>query len=107
MFGSPSLNSARSVGFSLQNTLEAKMAPKDSTQTEPRKVSLLNNLNFSTSYNFEADSLRLAPVSFSGGTSLFNSKLSVNFSGNLDPYAIDNNGTRINTLNIKNGGGLF
>ncbi|EEG43089.1 conserved hypothetical protein [Flavobacteria bacterium MS024-3C] len=107
MFGAPGLQSSRSVGFSLQNTLEAKMAPKDSTQTEPRKVSLLNNLNFSSSYNFEADSLRLAPVNFSGGTSLFNSKLSVNFSGNLDPYAIDNNGRRINTLNVQNGGGLF
>lgn len=107
MYGAPGLQKSRSVGFSLQNTLEAKLAPKDSTSTEPRKVSLLNNLNFSSSYNFEADSLRLAPVSFSGGTSLFNSKLSVNFSGSLDPYAIDNNGTRINTLNLKNGGGLF
>jgi lipopolysaccharide assembly outer membrane protein LptD (OstA) len=107
MFGAPGLGKSRSVGFSLQNTLEAKLAPKDSSQTEPRKVSILNNLNFSSSYNFEADSLRLAPFNFSGGTSLFNSKLSVNFSGNLDPYAIDNAGRRINTFNVQNGGGLF
>lgn len=33
--------------------------------------------------------------------------MSINFSGGLDPYAIDNNGTRINTLNVKNGGSLF
>jgi len=107
MFGAPGLQKSRSVGFSLQNTLEAKLAPKDSSQTEPRKVSILNNLNFSSSYNFEADSLRLAPFNFSGGTSLFNSKLSVNFSGNLDPYAIDNAGRRINTFNVQNGGSIF
>jgi hypothetical protein len=33
--------------------------------------------------------------------------MSINFGASLDPYAIDNNGTRINTFNIDNGGSLF
>ncbi|WP_343486634.1 putative LPS assembly protein LptD [Allomuricauda sp. d1] len=104
--GAPSLNKSNSLSFSLQNTLEAKVRDKDSTATEPKKISLLSNLNFATSYNFEADSLKLAPISFNGGTTLLQNKMSINFSGSLDPYAIDNNGRRINVLNINNGGGI-
>lgn len=104
--GAPSLTRGNSMTFSLQNTLEAKVRDKDSTALEPKKVSILKNLNFSTSYNFEADSLKLAPISMNGATSLFDNKMSINFAGTLDPYTIDNNGTRINTLNVKNGGSL-
>jgi hypothetical protein len=68
---------------------------------------LLNNLNFSTSYNFAGDSLQWSPVRMSGGTQLFNNKMSVNFGATLDPYALDNNNTRINKFNIDNGGSLF
>ncbi len=107
LYGSPSLSKSNSLSFSLANTLEAKVRDKDSTATEPKKVPILSNFNISTGYNFESDSLRLSPLSVNGGTTLLDSKMSVNFSAGLDPYAIDNNGTRINTLNIKNGGSLF
>jgi len=43
----------------------------------------------------------------SGGTQLFKQKMNVNFGATLDPYAIDNNGSRINKFNIDNGGSLF
>jgi hypothetical protein len=33
--------------------------------------------------------------------------MNVNFGTTLDPYAIDNSGTRINVFNINNGGSLF
>lgn len=105
--GAPGLGKSSAMSFSLQNTLEAKVRDKDTTALEPKKISLLSSLNFSSSYNFEADSLKLSPVRFSGATSFFDKKMSVNFGGTLDPYAIDNNGTRINTWNVKNGGGLF
>ncbi|QWX84780.1 LPS-assembly protein LptD [Cellulophaga sp. HaHaR_3_176] len=102
--GSPSLSKSNSLSFSLANTLEAKVRSKDSTETEAKKIQILRNLNFSTGYNFNADSLKLSPISFSGGTSILKNKMSINFAGTLDPYAIDNNGTRINTFNIDNGG---
>jgi hypothetical protein len=85
--------------------LEAKVRDRDSTATEPKKVSILSNLTLSTSYNFEADSLKLSPISLSGATEIIK-KVPINFAATFDPYAIDNNGRRINTLNIKNGGGL-
>jgi len=107
VFGQPSRGLSNSVGFSLNNTLEAKVMPKDSTQTEAKKIKLLNNLNFSTSYNIAADSLRWSPVSMTAGTQLFDSKLSLNGNASLDPYAINANGRRINTFNINNGGSLF
>ncbi|MEP5428672.1 MAG: putative LPS assembly protein LptD, partial [Flavobacteriaceae bacterium] len=44
IYGQPSLSKGNSLSFSLQNTLEAKVRDKDSTATEPRKVSILSNL---------------------------------------------------------------
>jgi len=105
--GAPSLNKSNSLSFGLANTLEAKVRDKDSTATEPKKVPILSNFNISTGYNFESDSLKLSPLSVNGGTTVLDNKMSINFSAGLDPYAIDNNGTRINTFNIKNGGSLF
>ncbi len=107
LFGSPSRTFSSAIGINLANTVEAKIRPKDSTQTEAKKVMLLNSLNFSTSYNIAADSLAWSPVRVSGSTQLFNNKLNVNFGANLDPYAIDNQGTRIDKFNIDNGGSLF
>lgn len=110
IYGSPGLTNSNIVGFDLSNTFEAKVTDRDSTKVEPKKVMLLNNLNFSTSYNVDADgitSLAWAPVRVSGGTQLFKDKMNVNFGTTLDPYAIDNSGTRINTFNVNNGGSLF
>ena len=105
--GAPSLGKSNSLSFSLANTLEAKVRDKDSTKIEPKKISILNNFNISTGYNFESDSLRLNPLSINGGTNILDNKMSINFSAGLDPYAIDNNGRRIDTWNIDNGGSLF
>ncbi len=107
LFGTPSRAFASSIGINIANTVEAKVRQKDSTKTEPKKVMLLNTLNFSTSYNIAADSLAWSPVRVSGSTQLFNNKMSVNFGANLDPYSIDNQGVRINKFNIDNGGSLF
>jgi hypothetical protein len=107
IFGAPGKNMSNNLGFNLSNTFEAKVTDKDSTKTEPKKIMLLNNLNFSTSYDITADSLRWSPMRVSGGTLLFKQKMNVNFAMTLDPYAINNSGSRINTWNIDNGGSLF
>ena len=90
LFGAPSSGLSNSIGISLNNVLEAKVAPKDpeSDDEEDEKITLLNNLNFNTSYNIAADSLRWSPVSFSAGTRLFKDKLAINLSGSLDPYKV-------------------
>ncbi|WMI64653.1 putative LPS assembly protein LptD [Aestuariibaculum sp. YM273] len=107
IFGSPNKTFSSSMGISVSNNLEAKVRDRDSTAKEPKKVVLLNNLNFSTSYNFAGDSLQWSPVRMSGGTQLFNNKMSVNFGATLDPYALDNNNRKIDKFNIDNGGSLF
>lgn len=105
--GAPSLGTSNSLSFSLANTLEAKVRDKDSTKTEAKKIPILSNFNISSGYNLESDSLRLSPLSINGGTNILDNKMAINFSAGLDPYALDNNGTRINTFNIDNGGSLF
>ena len=110
IFGAPGLNNSNTLGFDLSNTFEAKVTDKDSTKVEPKKIMLLNNLNLSTSYNLDADgvtSLAFSPIRVSGGTTLLDNKMNVNFGATLDPYAIDNSGNRINVFNIDNGGSLF
>ena len=103
----PGKTFSSSMGISLSNNIEAKVRDKDSTATEDKKVVLLNNLNFSTSYNFAGDSLNWSPVRMSGSTQLFKNKMTVNFNASLDPYALNNNNTRIDKFNIDNGGSLF
>ena len=107
IFGAPSRGLSSSIGLSLNNTFEAKMMSKDSTETEAKKINILNTLNFRTSYNIAADSLRWSPVSVTAGTQLFDNKLNLNASASLDPYALNTSGNRINTFNINNGGSLF
>ncbi|NNL16473.1 MAG: LPS-assembly protein LptD [Flavobacteriaceae bacterium] len=107
IFGAPSNRYSSSIGLSVSNNFEAKVKDKDTTATEPKKIMLLNNLNFSTNYNLAADSLNLSPVRVTASTQLFNNKVGVNINATLDPYALNNNNQRINTLNINNGGSLF
>jgi hypothetical protein len=110
IYGSPGKDNSNIVGFALSNTFEAKVRDRDSTKTEPKKIMLLNNLNFSTSYNFNADgksTFGWQPVLVSGGTQFFDNKMNMNFGATLDPYAIDNGGNKIDKFNIDNGGSLF
>ncbi len=107
IYGSPSRGLSSSIGLSLNNTLEAKVASKDESEEKAAKINLLNNLNFSTSYNMAADSLKWSPVRMTAGTQLLKNKLNININATMDPYAINANGTKINTFNINNDGSLF
>nr|WP_298994698.1 putative LPS assembly protein LptD [uncultured Polaribacter sp.] len=103
IYGAPSSGVSNSIGIALNNVLEAKVAPKDPDSDEDdEKIMILNNLNFNTSYNIAADSLRWSNVSFNAGTRLFKDKLALNINGTLDPYqVVEVNGSavRINKFN--------
>ncbi len=105
LYGPPGKTFSSSIGFNLSNNFEAKV--KDSADAEPRKIKLLNNLNFSTSYNVAGDSLKLSPISVRGTIPIIQDKLDINFGSNLDIYALNNSNRRIDKLNIENGGSLF
>ncbi|WP_310557321.1 putative LPS assembly protein LptD [Flavobacterium sp.] len=109
IFSVPGKNYSNVVSFSLSNNIEAKVRDRDSTKVEAKKIKLLNNLTFGTSYNLSAenDARKWAPVSISGGTSIFEEKLGINFGATLDPYAVSSTGQPVNIFNIDNGGSLF
>ena len=106
LYGAPGRTYSSNIGISLSNNIEAKIRDKDTTAEAPKKVILLNNLNFSTGYNLRGDSLNWSPVSFSGSIPIVK-KLDLNFNGSLDPYALSNSNVRIDKFNIDNGGSLF
>ncbi len=106
LYGSPGRVKSSSVGISMSNTFEAKVRDRDTTATDPKKIVILNNLNFSTAYNIAGDSLNWSPMRFTGSIPIVK-KLDFNFNGVLDPYALDNNNRRVDEFNINNGGSLF
>lgn len=90
LYGIPGKGRSGSMGLSLGNTVEMKVkSSKDSTGF--KKIKILESLNFSTSYNFLADSLQWQPVSMSGRTKIFGTN--INFGARFDPYAIDTTST--------------
>jgi len=107
LFGRPGNRYSSSLGLAVGNNFEAKIRSKDSTETEPKKVFLLNNLNLATSYDLAADSLNWSPLRVTGGTQILNKKMNINFGMTLNPYALDSNNNVIDKFNVNNGGSLF
>ena len=96
--GSPGRGASGAISFSVNNNLEMKMLDtKDTTKTDDeqkfRKVKIIDNLSFNTSYNLIADSLNLASVSLRARTTV--AGVSINMGGVLDPYMTDENGIKI------------
>jgi hypothetical protein len=87
VYGGPSAGKQAGIGFSLDNTIEAKVKAKSTdTSGVDRKVPILQGLTFSTFYNFAADSMKLSNINFSGHTAILDQKVNINFSGSFDPY---------------------
>lgn len=90
VYGSPTGGESKSLSFSLQNNLEMKIRDKkDSTGVGFKKVKLFENLSFSSSYNFAADSFKLSNINTSVRTSFFNKSVTIALSGTIDPYVYD------------------
>lgn len=102
LYGGPGGGKSGNVGFSLNNTLEAKIRAKDdSTGKKFEKVSLLNSFNFSGSYNLLADSMNLSTISISANTRILK-KADISFSSSLDPYVyIPDPFNRTNETGVK------
>jgi hypothetical protein len=106
IYGAPGKSFSNVMSFSLNNTFEAKVRDKDSTKTEPKKIVLLSNLNFTSGYDLNTKVLE--PIRVTGATMLFKDKMTVNFGAELDMYAINNTtGGRSEVFNINNGGSLL
>ena len=106
MYNAPGRNYSSSIGLTIKNVIEAKVKPKDSTETELRKIDIFKNLNISTSYNIAAEEFNLSPIRVTGSFDLAKA-FTVNTGATFDPYALNENNQRINVFNSKNGGGLL
>jgi len=86
VYGSPERQESGRIGFNLLNNIEMKVGSKDSSGT--KKVTIFENLGFSTSYDLYADSLNWAPIAANARTRL-GQFFTLQLSGVLDPYAVD------------------
>ena len=84
----PSSGLSNSIGISLNNVLEAKVAPKEpDSDEEDEKITILNNLNLVVLITLLQIVYVGHHVSFSAGTRLFKDKLAVNLNGSLRPLS--------------------
>ena len=106
LLSAPGKGRNASASLSIGNNLEAKVRDRaDTTGKGNKKVKLLDQLNFSTGYNFLADSLKMRTISTSMSTNLFN-KVNISASAGFDPYAVDSKGKRYNRYAVTAGQGL-
>ncbi|MBT8219389.1 MAG: hypothetical protein KJP00_06180 [Bacteroidia bacterium] len=94
-----------SLGYTINNIFEAKVfSKKDSTD---QVIKLIKNFVISGNYNFEADSLKWSPINMRGTTTLFNNLSNLNFGFSFDPYAVNDNGQRLGTTQLRAEGKLL
>ncbi|MDO4511970.1 MAG: putative LPS assembly protein LptD [Bacteroidales bacterium] len=107
LFGNASSGKSGVVSFNVSNNIEAKVK-SDADSTGFKKVSIIENLSLSQSYNFAVDSLRWSNLNTSillRLTKGFNLNLSATW--DVYKYGVNKYGTpvRINKLRLFHGGG--
>lgn len=108
LFGVPSQGKNGSISLSLSNNLEMKVK-SDNDSVGDKKISLIENLNISQSYNIAADSLRFSDISTSILLRLTKG-FNLNLSATWDPYmyALNEAGNpvKVDRLRIAHGKGF-
>ena len=107
IYGQPQSGKSGVISFNIANNLEAKVR-SDEDSTGYKKISIIENLTLSQSYNFAADSLRWSNLNTSillRITKGFNLNLSA--TRDVYKYGLNENGApvRINKLRLFHGGG--
>jgi len=97
IYGTPALPTrSGNISFSLANIIEAKVRTRADTTGAEKKVKVIDNLAFTTSYNIYADSLKWSPMSMVIRTRLLK-QIDVSARGSFDFYTINESNKRINT----------
>ena len=71
-------------------------------EKDNKKIKLIEDFSISGNYNIASDSLNLSPINFSIRNKI-SQNLDFQFTSSLDPYKINENGTRLNQLQFENG----
>ncbi|GHV70251.1 hypothetical protein FACS189420_0580 [Bacteroidia bacterium] len=104
LWRAPSPGKTGALNFSLENNLEAKAPVAGSDSISDRKISLIDNLGLSMSYNFLADSMKWSNLRASIRIKLFGHPLSLQ--GEFDTYLYDEQGRPINQTRLNAGKGI-
>ncbi len=99
-YGGVNNSTQASVNFALNNNLEIKVNSKKDTITGTQKISIFDNVSFSSGYDFAADSLQWKPLTISGRTQIAK-MFDITFRFLLDPYILNENGRRVNQTELK------
>jgi hypothetical protein len=87
LFGGPAQGKQNTLSINLSNNVEAKIRKKTDTGFVYNKAVLIQNLSVLTSYNFAADSFRMADIGLSARTKILK-YFDIVASSAFDPYAV-------------------
>jgi hypothetical protein len=89
-YGTPASTNTKSGSLTLSafNNIEMKVKSAKDTVTGTRKIKIIDNLSFGTSYDIFAESMGWRPVSISASTPIFK-EMTINVSGSMDLYGYE------------------
>ncbi len=102
VFPGPRRGEQRALSLSISNVFEAKQVKRDSTgEKKENTLRLIDQLDFSSSYNFAADSLKLSDMSASFSSRIIKG-INLRANAQFNFYERDSLGTKIDRFLIKN-----
>lgn len=102
--GAPGRGKSGSLNFSIQNNVEMKVK-SDSDSTGVKKISLIDNLSLSSSYNMAADSMKWADITMSLRLK-FSKSYTLSVNAILDPYTYRADGSKQDVMRWQDGKGF-
>lgn len=107
VFSGPGMGEQRAISFRLANVFEAKKVARDSTgEKKEETISLIEQLDFNTSYNFAADSIKLSNLNTDFRTKVLPG-LNLRASAQFNFYERDQNGNKIDNYLLTTSGKLM
>lgn len=108
IYGQPPTTRSGRINLGLVNNIEMKgaAAKSDTTGAEMRKMRLIDNLSFNTSYDMFRDSLRWSNINISGRTTLLK-KININVNSSFSPYSYNAVGQTINRSMFEDRGKIL
>lgn len=104
IYNGPGAGRQGTLGFNINNNLEAKWRSYNDTGFEDKKIKLIESFNLAASYNFFADQFKLSPITANARTVLFK-QLNILLNGfSFNPYALDSAGRAVNKYLINETG---